>query len=292
MKYITSWSGGKDSTASIILEHIHDLPPSDIIFSEVMFDKKRGISVELPEHIDFVKNKAIPIFESWGHKVEIFHADKDYLDCFYHIVTQSKTGRNGKTRGFPIGGMCVINDRCTIPPIRQYIKQNLGADTVQYVGIAADESVRLERFKGTDKISLLAKYEYTEKMCLDLCKEFGLLSPIYEHCKRGGCWFCPNQSCNDFARLKVNYSSLWGELEKLSHAPNLVSQGFKYSKTFAEVDREVDRIISEWEFEKNQIRLFEWKGSEKMIRAEIKDKGVEIQTEGEMKSKNDGGLKQ
>ena len=57
MKYIASWSGGKDSTASIILAHEHNEPLDLIIFSEVMFDKE--ISGELPEHIDFIKNKAI-----------------------------------------------------------------------------------------------------------------------------------------------------------------------------------------------------------------------------------------
>ena len=46
MLYFHSWSGGKDSTASIILDHIHGLPPSKIIFSEVMFDRKREISGE------------------------------------------------------------------------------------------------------------------------------------------------------------------------------------------------------------------------------------------------------
>ena len=39
MKYIASWSGGKDSTASIILAHEHDEPLDLIIFYEVMFDK-------------------------------------------------------------------------------------------------------------------------------------------------------------------------------------------------------------------------------------------------------------
>ena len=49
MKYIASWSGGKDSTASIILAHEHNEPLDLIIFSEVMFDE--NISGELPEHI-------------------------------------------------------------------------------------------------------------------------------------------------------------------------------------------------------------------------------------------------
>ena len=38
MQYFHSWSGGKDSTASIILDPIHGLPPAKIIFSEVMFE--------------------------------------------------------------------------------------------------------------------------------------------------------------------------------------------------------------------------------------------------------------
>lgn len=62
MKYIASCSGGKDSIATIILAHEHKEPLDLIIFSEVMFDDK--ISGELPEHIDFIKNKAFPLFES------------------------------------------------------------------------------------------------------------------------------------------------------------------------------------------------------------------------------------
>ena len=67
-----------------------------------MFDKKRGISGELPEHIDFIKNRAIPVFEEWGYTVEILHATKDYLDCFHQIITKSKNPlRNGRKSGFP-----------------------------------------------------------------------------------------------------------------------------------------------------------------------------------------------
>lgn len=72
MKYIASWSGGKDSTAGIILAHEHNEPLDLIIFSEVMFDE--NISGELPDHIDFIKNKAIPVFESWGY---VEHTNKN-----------------------------------------------------------------------------------------------------------------------------------------------------------------------------------------------------------------------
>lgn len=78
MLYFHSWSGGKDSTASVILDHIHGLPPSKIIFSEVMFDRKRGISGENPEHIDFIRRKAKPLFESWGYPVAAIHGGDKY----------------------------------------------------------------------------------------------------------------------------------------------------------------------------------------------------------------------
>ena len=62
MKYIASWSGRKDNTAQIILAHENNEPLDLIIFSEVMFNEE--ISGELPEHIDFIKNKCIPLFKT------------------------------------------------------------------------------------------------------------------------------------------------------------------------------------------------------------------------------------
>lgn len=53
------------------------------------------------------------------------------------------------------------------------------------MGIAIDEPKRLEKLQGTNKISLLEKYNYTEQMAYELCKKYGLLSPIYEFSFRG-----------------------------------------------------------------------------------------------------------
>ncbi len=66
MKYIASCSFGKDSVATILLAREHNEPLDEIVYCEVMFDKE--ISGELPEHRDFIYNKAIPTFESWGYK--------------------------------------------------------------------------------------------------------------------------------------------------------------------------------------------------------------------------------
>lgn len=247
MKYYVSWSGGKDSTATIILAHLHKIPIDGIVFSEVMFDKSRGISGELPEHIDFIKNKAKPLFESWGYTVEILHAEKDYLDCFFHVLEKSKDETAiGKYKGWLIAGMCDANRDLKLKPIHRYYKSFdlAGKACTQYVGIAIDEPKRLERLRGTNKISLLERYGYTEQMAFDLCKKYALLSPVYEFSRRGGCWFCPNQGYVEFAYIKRKYPELWEELRRLDKEENVSSHGFRYGKTFSEVDARVDEILS------------------------------------------------
>lgn len=99
MEYIASFSGGKDSAATVILAKEHGEPLNEIIFSEVMYSET--ISGELPEHINFVKNVAFPLFESWGYKTKILRAEKTYLDLFYHTLKKSKyPERIGKRRAF------------------------------------------------------------------------------------------------------------------------------------------------------------------------------------------------
>lgn len=218
MKYIASWSGGKDSTAQIILAHEKNIKIDYIIFSEVMFDK--NISGELPEHIEFIK-KNIPIFEVWGYPVKILHSNKTYLDLFYHMPTRGKRANTGLRSGFPMAGKCQINRECKINPINNFLK-TIDENYIQYIGIAVDEPKRLQRLDN-NKISLLSKYNYTEKMAYELCKKYNLLSPIYDFAPRGGgCWFCPNARDCELKYLRKNHRDLWNILLKLEKEPNLI----------------------------------------------------------------------
>lgn len=118
-EYIASFSGGKDSTASVILAHEHQEPLDLILFSEVMFDKE--ISGELPEHIDFIKNRCFPLFESWGYKTKILRAENTYMDLFHHrIEKSSKPERIGMKAGFPMMGKCTVNRDCKIKAINDF----------------------------------------------------------------------------------------------------------------------------------------------------------------------------
>jgi len=180
LKYICCWSGGKDSTASIIL--FHEKYPNiklTILFAEVMFDKKNNISGENPEHIHFIKHVAKPVFESWGYEVIILRAEKDYLDIFYHVIERptKHLEHKGMLYGFAASGQCSIKRDCKEKPIKNYLK-SIKEPYIQIVGIGIDEPSRLESLhKDSTKISMLEECGYTTGMAGVLCVEYGLLSP-------------------------------------------------------------------------------------------------------------------
>ena len=144
----------------------------------------------------------------------------------------------------------MINKECKMNPMHRFFKENNLQDSVQYVGIAKDEPERLARLDGVQKVSLLAKYGYTEEMAAELCKKYGLYSPVYEYSTRNGCWFCPNCRNSEFAEFKRRHPELWQMLLDLGKTENLVYYGFKYGKTIEEVDREISMQAA-------QIRLWE-----------------------------------
>lgn len=239
--YVASCSFGKDSIATILLALENNEPLDRVVFSEVMFDHKRGISGEIPEHIEWIYSTAIPKLESMGVKVDVVKSDRDYLYFFANTVGGGKYA--GKIYGFPIGGRCFINRDCKVSPIRKYLAQLSGSKRkekktiVQYIGIAIDEPLRLVRLDQKRKISLLVKYGYTEEMARQKCMEYGLLSPVYQISHRGGCWFCPNCRMSSFLHLRKVHPELWEELKQLAKTPNLCSYGFKYGKTVEEIEK-------------------------------------------------------
>ena len=72
---------------------------------------------------------------------------------------------------------------------------------------------------------------------------------------RQGCWFCPNCSIKEFADTARDYPKLWHELEIMSQEPDLVSPYFKYNKTFAQVNKQVQNINF---IRKNQISIYDY----------------------------------
>lgn len=254
MHYSLSWSGGKDSTASVILAHEHNEPLDTIVFCEVMYDLTNNISGENPQHIKFIREKAKPLFERWGYKVEILRADRDYLDFFHRIINNPRKhmDHKGKKFGFPVFGLCGVKRDLKLKPIAQYYK-GISDEIIQYVGICADEKHRLASLKNqTGRISLLEKYDYTEHMAREKCEEYGLLSPSYQFSDRGGCWFCPNAKLAEHREIKRLYPDVWQQFVTLEDESNVANFKYNiYGKTLHDIDNDL-------EWDERQMNIFDF----------------------------------
>lgn len=99
----------------------------------------------------------------------------------------------------------------------------------------------------------MKKYGYTEQMALDLCKQYDLLSPIYEFAPRGGCCFCPNARYAELKHLRTNHPDLWNKLLELENEPDLIGNMWNIlTKT----------RIHDWEerfyWEERQMNIFDF----------------------------------
>ena len=249
--YVASCSFGKDSIATILLALENNEPLDRVVFAEVMFDNKRNISGETPEIIEWIKHVGIPRIEAMGVKVDVVRAKEDYVSIC------SKKFKESKANGIVFYGIqnirpCYANSYLKLEPIRKYYSQfKKEYDIVQYVGIAIDEPLRLKRLEGTNKVSLLAKYGFTEAMAMQKCREYNLVSPCYQKGTRGGCWFCFNANISRYISVRKEHPEWWQALRDLYYKTD--SRWFRYSKSLEQIEKEMDN--EEW-VQSHQLTLF------------------------------------
>lgn len=210
-EWVVSWSGGKDSTATILLMLKFKIPISKVIYVRMMYTD--DIAATLPVMTEFV-DKSIERLKRMGVLVEVVKSSKNAKDLAYARYTRAKNpSKNGK----PYGIAAFMRGHCKFTDCKQTtIKNAIGNRTeYQMVGIAADEPKRLSRLEG-NKHSVMATLGITENMALDICKEAGFLSPLYElGLKRDGCWFCPNAAKREREMIRQNYPYLNEEIDRL-----------------------------------------------------------------------------
>lgn len=211
MRVLASISGGKDSVAALIAHMENGGQCDGAIYCRVMFDEET--SAEFPEHEDFLYNKLFPTLErEYGIKTEIVQGKESYKAHFYRKFKRGV--KTGQIYGFPSLWCPWCNSDLKIAPMSAFKKKQ--GEYVSVVGIAADETKRIERKTVSGKILPLVERGITERGAYELCKMRGLLSPGYEGGRtRLGCWFCHNQRIEEMRQLYFNYPELWKKLTPL-----------------------------------------------------------------------------
>lgn len=227
--YVASISYGKDSCA--MLEAIKRLGyPLDRIISAQVWATD-DIPADLPEMYEWKAKADEIIFAKYDIKVErVRVVGLDYDKQFYRKVKDSRASAINSSNwnnshnlpvneyyGFPVQKGAWCNSKLKIAALdcwkNNAIRQ--GFNIVQYIGIANDEPLRIERHKDKKGIVMpLVDIGWTEADCRAWCEQNGLLSPVYTHGTRDGCWFCHNQGVGQLRNLRKNHPDLWALLLK------------------------------------------------------------------------------
>ena len=226
MRQVVSISGGKDSTAMLLMMLEH----GEQIDEAVFFDTGWEVP-EMYEHIDRVEKQT-------GLKITRLHPRKPFEYMMFYVELQ-----RGKRKGSHGYGWAYPNARwCTAEKTHVIDKYVLAQsrETVRCVGIASDER-RLLR----DGIRYpLIEYGVTESAALSYCYEHGYnWGGLYEHKKRVSCWCCPLQSLNDLRVLRRTHPMLWQKLQLMD----------KYACNQFRKDYSVEEIESRFAMEERLI---------------------------------------
>lgn len=229
--YIVSFSGGKDSTAMLL--RLMELGEQ---IDEVLFCDTYKEFPAMYKHIEKVRD----LVESKGIKFTTIKSEKDFDYYLLEHKPNRKKDKYSECSGYSWCSFCSrwCSQLLKIQVIKKYLKEK--KNLIQYVGIAADETKRLEReiAKKDNKLFPLVEWGWTEQDCLNYCYEKGFdWDGLYTHFKRVSCWCCPLQSLEELRALRKHYPALWNELKELDKQ---TWRKFRKEATVAELEVRFD----------------------------------------------------
>lgn len=250
LKYILSFSGGKDSTF-LLLELIRRRYPLDEV---VFFDTGWEFPV-MYEHIEKCKK----ICEENGIKFVTLHPPKSFdFEMFERRKRKRATGEIVKGNSW-CGGACRWGTIVKQKTLNDYCKGK-----IVYLGICSDEPQRLQKLED-HKRAPLAEWGITEAECLRGCYDAGFdWGGMYEHLDRLSCKFCKNKNLRELRNIRKYYPEVWDELKDYQRRTDRPYKGegqsvFDLEKRFAfEEERRAQRLsITNREFHRELKSLLE-----------------------------------
>jgi hypothetical protein len=192
-----------------------DLPLDEVVFYDT--------GMEFQAIYD-LRDDMLPIFQQHGIKYTTLYPDNPFL---YDMLERPVKGRERRGYGW-CGGLCRWGTTCKLRTIDQYAERQ-GAKV--YVGIAADETPRLQKERKPYKLFPLAEFGMTEADCLQYCYSAGYFwlegsIRLYDILDRVSCWCCCNKNLKELRNIRQYLPEYWEKLKHLQAQLERPMKGF------------------------------------------------------------------
>ncbi len=197
---VVAFSGGKDSTAMLLMMIEKGVPIDKIIFVNT--------TKEFPqtyEHIEKIKAYIKPL------EITTVPVNFDYW-LGEHIKTK------GKNKGKVGYGFPDFKTRWCSSLKRDTARKAMPPNAIEYHGIAFDEKSRTSKNNKCGRTIRypLMEWGITQKDALEYCYSKGFnWGGLYEKFSRTSCWCCPMKRISELKTLYTDYPDLWNTLKDM-----------------------------------------------------------------------------
>jgi 3'-phosphoadenosine 5'-phosphosulfate sulfotransferase (PAPS reductase)/FAD synthetase len=213
--HVLNCSFGKDSMAMLKMCYDRGYPIDEVCYIDIRYDSKH--SAEYPEHEKWIHEVGIPyITETLNLPFKSINPPVTYKELFFRKF--QKGIHAGQCYGFSVRRTPKCNS-LKVSAMKEHALELMknNKNVIKYVGIAADEVKRIQgAYKRGEKLPLV-EMNITERECFKICKDEGILSPIYSHSyfNRIGCFFCPYSNIDQFRHVYKTSPELMRDLAEL-----------------------------------------------------------------------------
>ncbi len=207
-----SLSGGKDSSAMLLLQIERGLPIDVVLWAETGMDFP-----EMSAHIEKLDDY---LYRERGLHITKLRHPKGFEYLMFEVPLQKpraierRIAAGMPTKGCGWPGMRV---RWCTGQLKTHLLQKevnrlkKEKNAINYIGIAADEA---HRCKDDPHMRYpLVEWGITEADALKICYDRGFdFGGLYEIYRRASCWCCPFQRISELRKLRHSHPDLWKRL--------------------------------------------------------------------------------
>lgn len=209
MKHIASVSFGKDSLYMLLRLIEMGAPLDEVVFYDT------GMEFQA---IYNTRDAVLPLLAERGIAyIEL--NPPPFCDFLYKMLEKPVNGRtNGFHYGYSwCGGRCRWGTTDKLKALDKYAEQS-GA--IVYIGIAADEHVRLVKERKPYKRFPLSEWGVDEQTALQSCYAAGFEwiengHRLYDLLDRVSCWCCANKNLRELRNIRAFLPEYWERLKAL-----------------------------------------------------------------------------